>query len=311
MRELMRINLKVLQCLAAIMLATAAFSVRATPATTYYIYDESGHLIGEYDANGNTVQEHIYLGDRPVAVVQGGNVGYVTADQLNTPRAVTNISQTIEWSWTSDPFGNGQPTGSVMYNLRFPGQYYDAETGHSYNYFRDYDSATGRYMESDPVGIAGGLNTYLYALASPIFKSDIFGLVVAICNRALGGPNEPPLPGNSTWPLRHEYIVVNGQAYSFQPSGSELLSPGQILNNENPNNGQCSVLCADPQFDSAVLNAIGTIGAPSYCLLATYDSLAHAVGMRNCQTWAQDVLNLAKQNYLKNDKCPKCFKGNN
>ncbi len=111
----MKINHKILQLLAAITLAAAATTAQATPQTGYYICDEAGHLIGEYDSNGNAIQEHIYLGDRPVAVVQGqtGSVGYVTTDQLNTPRAVTDSSQTIEWSWTSDPFGNGQPTGSL------------------------------------------------------------------------------------------------------------------------------------------------------------------------------------------------------
>ena len=99
-----------------------------------------------------------------MAVVQGqtGSVGYVTADQLNTPRAVTDQNAALEWSWTSDPFGNSQPTGSLTYNLRFPGQYYDAETGHNYNYFRDYDPGTGRYIESDPIGLAAGVNTYAY-----------------------------------------------------------------------------------------------------------------------------------------------------
>lgn len=107
--------------------------------------------------------------------MQGSSVGYVTTDQLNTPRAVTNASQTIEWNWTSDPFGNGQPTGSLTYNLRFPGQYYDAETGHNYNYFRDYDASTGRYIESDPIGLGGGPNTYGYVGGNPISFSDQSG----------------------------------------------------------------------------------------------------------------------------------------
>lgn len=172
----MRISHKILQGLVAIVLASAAFSAEATPSTGYFIYDEVGHLIGEYDANGNAVQEHIYLGDRPVAVVQGGSVNYVTTDQLNTPRVVTDSSGTTEWSWTSDPFGNGQPTGSLTYNLRFPGQYYDAETGHHYNYYRDYDSTTGRYIESDPFGLKAGINTYAYVEDMPLVLVDRFGL---------------------------------------------------------------------------------------------------------------------------------------
>ena len=140
------------------------------------------------DANGNPVQEHVYLGDRPVAVVQGGAsgmVGYVSTDQLNTPRLVTDQSQAVLWAWNSDPFGNGNPTGSLTYNLRFPGQYYDAETGHSYNMNRDYDPGTGRYIESDPIGLGGGVNTYAYALESPLRFSDLFGQNVTMTCRSL------------------------------------------------------------------------------------------------------------------------------
>ena len=62
------------------------------------------------------------------------------------------------------------------YNLRFPGQYYMAETGLNQNYFRDYDPLVGRYIESDPIGLNGGINTYAYAGGSPISLIDILGL---------------------------------------------------------------------------------------------------------------------------------------
>ena len=62
-------------------------------------------------------------------------------------------------------------------NLRFPGQYYDQETGLHYNFFRDYDPSTGRYVESDPIGLDGGLNTYVYIDNQPLSYIDPLGLV--------------------------------------------------------------------------------------------------------------------------------------
>nr|WP_281350530.1 RHS repeat-associated core domain-containing protein [Methylocystis heyeri] len=82
---------------------------------------------------------------------------------------------TILWSFDPDPFGNGtprNPTSAVGFNLRFPGQFADAETGLNYNYFRDYDPTTGRYIESDPIGLGGGINTYAYVGGNPVLRSD-------------------------------------------------------------------------------------------------------------------------------------------
>jgi RHS repeat-associated protein len=161
---------------------TAAATTGTGSLYIYFAYDEAGHLIGEYDQNGNLIEEHIWLGNRPLSVATPSAIDYVTTDKLDTPRAITDSNKALVWSWSSDPFGNGDANtnpsglGLFTYSLRFPGQYYDAETGHNYNYFRDYDPTTGRYIESDPLGLFGGINTYGYVNGNPIAYIDFYGL---------------------------------------------------------------------------------------------------------------------------------------
>ena len=130
-----------------------------TPGTVIFAYDEAGHLIGEYSNAGALKQETIWLDDIPVAVLTnktgGFNLWYVHTDHLNTPRRISRPSDNkLRWRWDPTPFGEGLPNenpqalGVFKYHLRFPGQYFDIETNLAYNYFRDYDPAIGRYVES-------------------------------------------------------------------------------------------------------------------------------------------------------------------
>ena len=126
--------------------------------TTHYQYDEMGHLIAESNGSTGTMTvEYVWLGDIPIAQADAnGNIYYVHNDQLNTPQKITNATPTIVWDKVQQPFGETWSIGGTYtYNLRFPGQYADAESGLYYNTLRDYDSTLGRYIESDPIGLDG------------------------------------------------------------------------------------------------------------------------------------------------------------
>jgi RHS repeat-associated protein len=167
---------------------------RATStASTLYVYDESGHLAGEYTSTGALIQETVWLGDLPIATLRPDGSGgvvlyYVHADHLNTPRLVTDTSNNIRWRWDSDAFGTTPPNvnpvglGTFEYSLRFPGQQFDEVVGLHYNYFRDYDPAVGRYVQSDPIGLSGGINTYGHVGGDPLLGIDPTGLTTLVFN---------------------------------------------------------------------------------------------------------------------------------
>jgi RHS repeat-associated protein len=97
---------------------------------------------------------------------------------------IANQTGTTVWKWdNTEPFGNSMPNDDpdgdgvpFVFDLRLPGQYFDRETGLTYNLFRDYDSVIGRYVQSDPIGLRSGLNTYAYVGGNPISDSDPLGL---------------------------------------------------------------------------------------------------------------------------------------
>jgi RHS repeat-associated protein len=174
---------------------TGPTSLVATGAM-YYVHDEQGRLLGQYDANLTPMHETIYFGDTPVAVLKtSGSAGagtlqvtphYVYADQINTPRVITRASdQAIVWRWDqAEAFGAAPPQdnpsglGAFTFDQRFPGQVFDAETGNHDNWHRTYQPSTGRYVQSDPIGLKGGTNTYAYVGGSPISFIDPSGLAM-------------------------------------------------------------------------------------------------------------------------------------
>ena len=150
----------------------------AQAETRIFHYDLQGHLIAETNQNGTMLAEYVYLGDQLLAMIKPGNlVYYFHNDHLGTPQVLTNDSQAIVWKAVYTPFGEAVPSIQIVENpFRFPGQYYDQETGLHYNYFRYYDPTTGRYVTPDPIGLDGGINLWAYTANNPTNWIDPFGL---------------------------------------------------------------------------------------------------------------------------------------
>ena len=156
--------------------AYSASGQRATKTaggtTTVYHHDQSGNLIAETTSAGATVAEYIWLESQPLAKIDPGGTRHIHTDHLGTPQVMTSSTGAIVWQIESKPFGETVSlTGTALLNLRFPGQYYDAETGLHQNWFRDYMPKTGRYVEPDRVTVASAL--YQRALAHRSLRSSL------------------------------------------------------------------------------------------------------------------------------------------
>jgi len=163
-----------------------------------FVYDQAGHLLGEYTTSGTRIAEYVWMDDTLVGIIktaEGSTYQFVETDALGTPRAVVNpTNNTIIWRWditptafgehnpVNDPDGNGN---NYSLGLRYPGQFNDGLDFINYNGFRDYYANSGRYLESDPIGLEGGISTYGYVGAQPLTLSDPLGLAPRLFNLPL------------------------------------------------------------------------------------------------------------------------------
>ncbi|QWP75986.1 RHS repeat protein [Lysobacter sp. K5869] len=160
----------------------------------YTLYDEAGHWIGDYDGAGAPVQQAVWFDNAPVGLVVGSGVGqslkYVQPDHLGAPRGVIDPNRNVAiWRWDtkSEVFGSDAPDQDpdqdgveLIFNMRFVGQAYDRASGLVYNYLRDYDAVSGRYVQGDPLDLGGGINRFAYAESSPLTRIDPFGLMAQV-----------------------------------------------------------------------------------------------------------------------------------
>jgi len=146
---------------------------------TYFLYSDEG-LIGEYDSTGNEIKTYGWTPDSiwgkdPLFLKIDGYYYFYQNDHQGTPQKLIGTNGLVVWAGVYDSFGNCQvEVEGITNNLRFPGQYYDEETGLHYNWYRYYDPGTGRYLRTDPSGT--GLNLYTYVSNNPVNLFDPRGL---------------------------------------------------------------------------------------------------------------------------------------
>lgn len=154
----------------------------AAGITTWYLYNENG-LAAEYSSSGQLLKEYhfhpqkTWMTDPLFQRTTTNELYYYHNDHLGTPQQMVDASGNLAWSAQYTAFGKAHITiDTVENNLRFPGQYFDEESGLHQNYFRDYDVETGRYLQEDPLGVKAGLNFYNYVDSNPLVWIDATGL---------------------------------------------------------------------------------------------------------------------------------------
>lgn len=160
--------------------------------TTYFLYDDSGAgLVGEYSSDGELIRGYVYnptgaftsnpISQKSKVETSDGSVEFINSfyqnDHLGSPQQLLDTNGAVVWNGEQDVFGEVRPTiNTVTSPIRFPGQYFDDETNNHQNWNRYYNPQQGRYSRRDPIGLAGGTNTYGYVSGNPLAFSDPTGL---------------------------------------------------------------------------------------------------------------------------------------
>jgi RHS repeat-associated protein len=200
-----------------------------------YTYDLDGHLITEATASsGVKTREYIWLPsndnspvDLPLAVIDvaTNTISFVHADHLGRPIRMTSPTKTTVWAATWKPWGEVQTlSGTTTNNLRYPGQYFQIETGLHYNHHRMYDPVTGRYTQPDPLRFVDGPSVYAYAKNSPFMRVDRDGKETNI------------VVWGDSWPGGHSGIYISGPdgntiydpSSGYAPNGVDSLGSGRL-----------------------------------------------------------------------------------
>jgi len=258
--------------------------------TTYFLYADQG-LIGEYDAGGDFNKGYGWRpngiwGTDPLFMVEDEEYYFYHNDHLGTPQKMTDMDRDVVWSATYGAFGAAtvDPGATLVSNLRFPGQYFDEETGLHYNWIRYYDPKSGRYVETDPIKLTGGINLFAYVQNNPIKLSDPYGLAY-FAKRHLG-----PLPWLGSVPGSNDDLM-NTELLHEQLFFEDGKSPSNVGYFSGPKQFQMGVLKSDDPKELATYKTKD--GGYNDCVMRKaylrVKLVPYFVLGPNCQAWAEAV----------------------
>ncbi|WP_196160180.1 RHS repeat domain-containing protein [Reinekea sp. G2M2-21] len=225
----------------------------------------------------------LMVGLTSLSVSANSNMYFVHNDHLGTPKALTDSNQAVVWQVESQPFGetNAQIDSISGFPAGFPGQYSDSGSGYIYNYYRDYDPSLGRYIQSDPIGLGGGLNTYGYVGGNPIIYDDPYGLcpwcggaVIGFVSGSLGAYTSAKMGGQSGWTLAKSTFwggVLGGGigALTLNPSVSGTVAASWVTSSAVAAGtnaaGQLLTMTYDPCAKFSLLQVcLSAVPGPTY-----------------------------------------------